>query len=225
VSIIAIERRQPVIKQRDSGAGKSSDRGEDHKIRCRPARSHIERAACARLRADVYVWERGWIPSTQLVDGLEVDNDDVRSVHLLASRGGAPVGTARLILPRVGQPLPVESMLGERLACGHAGAEVSRLAVARHARGDSAVMMALCRGLYEAAVQHGVDDFYAIVENPFHRYLMYLGFPFRPIGATRWVYRSWNFPVRVEVARVGAAVAAFYSQPDRSTSQAIEGVA
>ena len=225
MSTIAMETGQPGIKERRAGPRQLHEQGEDCEIRCRPARSHIERTACARLRADVYVWERGWIPPTQLVDGLELDSDDVRSVHLLASRGGAAVGTARLILPRAGRLLPVESMLGERLPCGHAGAEVSRLAVARHARGDSTVMMALCRGLCEAAVQHGVDDFYAIVEKPFHRYLIYLGFPFRPIGGSRWIYRSWNFPVRVEVAHVGAAVAAFFSQPDRPTSQAIVGVA
>jgi N-acyl-L-homoserine lactone synthetase len=225
VSIIAIEPGQPEIKQGRTGPRQSPDGGEDCEIRCRPAGSHIERTACARLRADVYVWERGWIPPAQLVHGMERDSDDVRSVHLLASRGGAPVGTVRLILPRAGQPLPVESVLGERLPCGHAGAEVSRLAVARHARGDSTVMMALCRGLCEAAGRHGVDDFYAIVEKPFYRYLIYLGFPFRPIGASRWIYRSWNFPVRVEVAHVGAAVAAFYSRADQSTSQAIGGVA
>jgi hypothetical protein len=49
--------------------------------------------------------------------------------------------------------------------------------------------------------------------------------PFRRLGASRWIYRSWNFPVHLEVPRVGAAVAAFYSQPDRPTSHAIGGVA
>jgi N-acyl-L-homoserine lactone synthetase len=225
VSIIAIEPGQPEIKQRRTGARQSPDGGEACAIRCRPTRSPIERTACARLRAEVYVWERGWIAPTQLVDGLEVDSDDVRSVHLLASRDGAPVGTARLILPRAGQPLPVESMLGESLPRGHAGAEVSRLAVARHARGDSTVMMALCRGLHDSAIERGIDDFYALVEKPFHRYLIRLGMPFRPLGGSRWIYRSWNFPVRLEVAHVGAAVAAFYSQPGRPTNQTVGGVA
>jgi N-acyl-L-homoserine lactone synthetase len=169
------------------------------------------------------VWERKWIRPTQLVDGLEVDSDDARSVHLLASRGGAPVGTARLILPRGGRPLPVESMLAEARPSGRSAAEVSRLAVARHVRGNSAVMMALCRGLCDSAGHHGIDDFYAIIEEPLHRHLIRLGFPFRPVGSSRWIYRSWNFPARLEVARAGAAVATFYSQRDRPTSQAIGG--
>jgi N-acyl-L-homoserine lactone synthetase len=99
------------------------------------------------------------------------------------------------------------------------------LAVARHARGDSTVMMALCRGLHDSAIQHGIDDFYALVEKPFHRYLIRLGMPFRSLGPSRWIYRSWNFPVRLEVASVGEAVAAFYSQADRPITQAIGGVA
>lgn len=181
-------------------------------VRCRRARSKLERWVCARLRADVYVWEKKWIPRGQLVEGLEFDKDDARSVHLLARRGGEPVGTARLILPRAREPLPVEAMLAEPLMTDRSGGEVSRLAVARHARGDSAVMMALARGLYEAAVEHGIEDFYALVEEPLHLHLVRLGFPFRPMGPTRWVYRSWNFPARVEAARVAEALAAFEAQ-------------
>jgi N-acyl-L-homoserine lactone synthetase len=224
VSIGVIESRRPGRHERNPGPGQLRDGRADREIRCRVARSRIERTACARLRADVYVWERKWIRPTQLVDGLEVDGDDARSVHLLASRDGELVGTARLILPRARQPLPVDSLLTEARPSGRSGGEVSRLAVARHARGDSAVMMVLVRGLYETAVEHGIDDFYAIIEEPFHRYLTRLGLPFRPIGASRWIYRSWNLPVRLEVARVGAAVAAFYSQRDH-TSQVIGGVA
>lgn len=225
MSTIAIEPQPPRVKQRRNGNGQSRDGGEDCDIRCRPARSRLDRAACARLRADVYVWEKKWIPPTQLVDGLEVDGDDARSVHLLASRRGEPAGTARLILPGTGRPLPVESLLAEPLASGRSGGEVSRLAVARHARGDSAVMMVLVRGLYETAVEHDIDDFYALVEEPFHRHLMWLGFPFRPVGPTRWIYRSWNFPVRLEVARLAAPLAAFFSRADGRTRRVSGGVA
>lgn len=225
MSTIAIKPEQPEIKQRRPGPGQSRDGDEDCEIRCRPARSHIELTACARLRADVYVWEKKWIPQSRLVEGLEFDEDDARSVHLLASRRGEPVGTARLILPRAGQPLPVEAMLAEQLTSGRAGGEVSRLAVARHARGDSAVMMVLVRGLYETAVEHDIDDFYALVEKPFHRHLMWLGFPFRPVGVSRWIYQSWNFPVRLEVARLAAPAAAFFSHWDGRTRRVSGGVA
>jgi hypothetical protein len=54
---------------------------------------------------------------------------------------------------------------------------------------------------------------------------MWLGFPFRPVGPTRWIYRSWNFPVRLEVARLAAPLAAFFSRADARTRRVSGGVA
>jgi len=173
-------------------------------IRCHEARSRAERAACARLRADVYVRERGWVPEERVTNGSEADGDDPRSVHLLATRGFEPVGTVRLILREDGRPLPCEALLEEALPSGRAAAEVSRLAVARRARGDGAVLIALCGRLYSTAVDHGVEDLYAIVEKRLHRHLVGLGFPFRRVGPPRWIYESWNFPVMMEVRRARA---------------------
>jgi N-acyl-L-homoserine lactone synthetase len=197
---------------------------EDREIRCREARSQSERVACGRLRADIYVWERGWIAPATLVDGLEVDGDDARSIHFLASRGREPVGTIRLILPHDGQRLPAESLLSEPIPSGRLGAEVSRLAVVPDARGDSAVLMALVGGLCDAAGRCGIDDFYAIVEEPLYRHLVRCGFPFRPAGPMRWVYRSWNFAIRAEVGQVALGVAAFYARRTRSTRRVSGGV-
>jgi N-acyl-L-homoserine lactone synthetase len=225
MSSVVFEPRQPGRSERRSALRTRRDERGPSEISCRRASTDIDRAACARLRADVYVWEKNWIPRSRVVEGLEFDGDDARSVHLLARRHGEPVGTVRLILPRAGQPLPVEAMLAEPLTPGRSGGEVSRLAVARRARGDSAVMMVLVRGLYETAVEHDIDDFYAMVEEPFHRHLMWLGLPFRPVGLTRWVYRSWNFPVRLEVTRMAAPVSAFFSGRDERTRRVSGGVA
>jgi N-acyl-L-homoserine lactone synthetase len=224
MSIVRTEPRQPASGGERSGRRDQRERRNDPEVRCREARSQFDRLACARLRADVYVWERRWVAAARLVDGLEVDGDDARSVHFLASCGREPVGTVRLILPHDGQRLPVESMLADRDSSGRLGAEVSRLAVVRHARGDSTVLMALVRGLCATAAGREIDDFYAIVEERLHRHLVWLGFPFRPVGPSRWVYRSWNFPVQAEVAGVAAAVAVFYSQREVRTERVSEGV-
>jgi N-acyl-L-homoserine lactone synthetase len=224
MSSVVVEPRESGRSERRSALRTRRDERWPCEIDCRRARADIDLAACARLRADVYVWEKKWIPRSRLVEGLEFDEDDARSVHLLARYRGEPVGTARLILPRDRQPLPVEAMLAEPLASGRSCGEISRLAVARHARGDSAVMMVLVRGLCETAVEHDIDDFYAMVEEPFHRYLMRLGFPFRPVGVSRWIYRSWNFPVRLEVAQLAAPVAAFFSDRNEHARLASGGV-
>jgi N-acyl-L-homoserine lactone synthetase len=225
MSGVVIKPRQLGQSERRSALRTRRDQRWPGEIGCGRASTDIDRAACARLRGDVYAWEKKWIPRSRLVEGLEFDEDDARSVHLLARRRDEPVGTARLILPRARQPLPVEALLAEPLTSGRSGGEVSRLAVARHARGDSAVMMVLVRALYETAVEHDIDDFYALVEEPFYRHLLRLGFPFRPVGLSRWIYRSWNFPVRLEVARLAGPVAAFFSHRDRRTRRASGGVA
>ena len=222
MSSVVIESRQAGRSERPSALRVRRDERWPWEVGCCRASTDIDRAACARLRADVYVWEKKWIPQSRLVEGLEFDEDDARSVHLLARYRGEPVGTARLILPRARQPLPVEAMLAEPLASGRSCGEISRLAVARRARGDSAVMMVLVRGLCETAVEHHIDDFYALVEEPFHRYLMRLGFPFRPVGVSRWIYRSWNFPVRLEVAQLAVPVAAFFSDWNETRAERAE---
>jgi len=188
-------------------------------IRCREARAEIERAACARLRADVYVRERAWLPEDRVDDGLEADHDDARSVHLLATRGFEPVGTARLILRTAGHPLPSEALLDAPLPQGRSAAEVSRLAVARHARGDSEVLIALCAGLYSTAVRDRIDDLYAMVEKRLHRHLVWLGFPFRRVGRQHWIYESWNYVVAMEV---GLAKPRLLSALDRYTACSAE---
>jgi N-acyl-L-homoserine lactone synthetase len=168
-------------------------------LRWREAAEGADRAACARLRADVYVRERAWLPETRLSDGLECDFDDARSVHLLATRGFQPVGTVRLILRADEHPLPCEALLDDPLPALRSAAEVSRLAVAHEARGDSEVLIALCAGLYSTAVRHGIDDLYAMVEKRLHRHLVWLGFPFRRVGKPQWIYESWNYVIAMEV--------------------------
>jgi N-acyl-L-homoserine lactone synthetase len=169
-------------------------------IRCREAREDTDRAACARLRAEVYVREQGWLPDHRVEDDLEVDRDDVRSVHLLARKGFEPVGTVRLILRGDRHPLPCETLLDAPLPRHCSAAEVSRLAVARKARGDSEVLIALCAGLYSSAVLHGIADLYAMVEKRLHRHLVWLGFPFQRVGQPHWIYESWNYVVAMDVA-------------------------
>jgi N-acyl-L-homoserine lactone synthetase len=174
------------------------DRQRD--VYCREVTSERELRECARLRAQVYVWERGWLPASRLHGGLERDDDDDRAIHLLASRNGEESGTARLILRCGGEPLPVESLLdGPLPPLSGAVAEISRLAVAPGARGDSAVLLHLCRGLHAVAVRQGIDDVYAIVEEELYWHLLSLRFPFRRAGAASWTYGSWNFPIVMPV--------------------------
>jgi N-acyl-L-homoserine lactone synthetase len=172
----------------------------------RRIRDDVELAGCQRLRARIYVDEKGWVPSERLVDGCEIDADDATSIHVGAFDGRAGlVGTFRII-PRLDR-LPVERMFGVQIPAGLRTAELSRLAVLPDHR-DSVIFIALCRWLYRHSLETGLDELYAAVEEPFLHSLESMGFPLLPIGEPRYVYNSWNYPARCRRVDVLSALAA-----------------
>lgn len=110
-------------------------------------RTPAELEACLRLRHQVYVEERGWLPPGR--GGLETDQYDPHSAHVLvrAKRCGTPVGTVRLVLPGPhGFPLQSAVPAGTLgpVPLWHAG-EISRFALARQRPPLSAAANALLR--------------------------------------------------------------------------------
>ena len=103
---------------------------------CANSEDMLDRAF--RLRFQVYCLERGFENATEYPDGREQDGYDARSLHFLVfDRATAcAMGTVRLILPRVGDDLPVLRMIGagERRRVDlplATTAEVSRFAIAK----------------------------------------------------------------------------------------------
>ena len=95
-----------------------------------------------RLRYRVYCVENQFEDPGQCRDGREIDDDDDRSIHalLVHRRSGAAAGTARVILPLLGdmrRPLPIQRIIGSPDRLGfqhlplHRTAEVSRFAVSK----------------------------------------------------------------------------------------------
>lgn len=103
-----------------------------------------------RVRYQVFCVERGFVSAAACPDGIERDEYDEHSVHILAThRSGDPAGTARLVLPSpLGFPMMRHctfaghyAFLNEPRHPALAGfAEISRLAVSkafRRREGDS----------------------------------------------------------------------------------------
>jgi N-acyl amino acid synthase of PEP-CTERM/exosortase system len=154
-----------------------------------------------RLRFQVYCVERGFEDAAGYPEGRERDDDDARSLHFLVldRSTGAPVGTVRLILPRVDADLPVFRLLrpGERrgvvLPRGTT-AEVSRFAVAKSFRrrlqkdlgGSRPMLPLLTFGLIRAVAMMtlagGVTHIVAMMEPALLRMLGRLGIEFHLIG-------------------------------------------
>jgi N-acyl amino acid synthase of PEP-CTERM/exosortase system len=101
----------------------------------------IDLETAYRIRYQVYCLERGLLRKDDYPDGLERDEYDAVSLHVLAThRSGEPAGTARLVThSALGFPLMrhcrfagAYEYLNDPAYPGHAhGAEVSRMAIAK----------------------------------------------------------------------------------------------
>ncbi len=101
-----------------------------------PASEDRELAEIYALRYQVYCLEREFLAALDYPDGLEYDDDDVRSAHFAARNAdGVAVGTARLVFNRPGQRFPFEQHCPPftDFACPapELAVEVSRLAVSK----------------------------------------------------------------------------------------------
>jgi len=162
-----------------------------------------ELADSYRLRGQIYVEEKAYLGPEAIVDGLESDQDDQRSVHGGAfTTAGELIGTFRMIL-RKGVPLPIEDHFD--LSTRGTAAELSRLAV-HPAYRTSLATIGLCRWMYEIALEQCVTHVYAILEGPLLRNLQLLGFPFTAQGAPQQLMGGVVHPTVCVVSEVVQAL-------------------
>ncbi len=150
--------------------------------------------AAGRLRANVYIDEKHFLPETARDrDGIERDADDGRSVHFVVVENRGPeekprvVGTSRLILKRtIEDDLPVEHYFPE--AFGDEGApvrsaEVSRF-IARHPdrMTQGKVSLGLVRAMASWMSNHVHRPAYAVVEAGLARMFDNIDLPYESIS-------------------------------------------
>ena len=91
-----------------------------------------EVAATHRARYATAV-EMGWAPAESMPDGMERDADDDRAVVLVCRDGTGIAGSARLVVPVPGRPLPTERDFG--LEAIHGATDLGRLVIGPEHRG------------------------------------------------------------------------------------------
>lgn len=142
-----------------------------------------------KLRYAVYCLEKGYENPDNFPSGLEIDEYDPYSVHMIAYSDQIPVGTARLILPnRSG--LPIERFCGVdvRTACSTMNvAEISRLAVSagaakRYGIDRSKVTLGLIRQIYLVSSQLKVMYCFAAMRKALERLFRTCGINFIRAG-------------------------------------------
>jgi N-acyl amino acid synthase of PEP-CTERM/exosortase system len=156
-----------------------------------------------QLRFQVYCVERGFEDAAGHPEGRERDDDDRRSLHFLVldRATGEAAGTVRLILPQIGNDLPVFRLSGTcRPAVGlpqGSTAEVSRFAIAkafrrqleaswRRGNGGRTALPIITFGLIQAIVMMsaigGITHIVAMMEPALLRLLRRMGIEFHPVG-------------------------------------------
>lgn len=178
-------------------------------FRVTPATTPALKDQAYRLRYQVYCCEHSYENPAEHPHQRETDHYDDRSVHslLVDHTSGTTVGTVRLIFPdknsRTGS-FPIQKVCSHPLLADRklhvttAAAEISRFAISKsyrnNARANSAGMAAdraqlipcITLGLFKATLQmsfeHGISDWFAVMEPALLRLLSRFGIYFRPIG-------------------------------------------
>lgn len=181
---------------------------------------HQDLLASAQIfRGAVYV-EKGYLSSSDLTGGRDVDIDDQRAHHVgIWLTSGQLIGYARLIPDDGQRPLPVGlppfAVAG---GIGPRSAEVSRLAVDKRFR-RSGIDQVLWREIYRLCLTLCVDNIWAIVERGLFDQFLRFGLPFEVMGAAELVDGAWSYPVccRTQevlesLCRVDLAFACFFAR-------------
>lgn len=162
-----------------------------------------EKDALFRVRYQVYCKEKQWLKEDDYPDGREIDKFDAHSVHFLALEDNRVVGTVRAIFPSE-SGLPIIDNFGimvpERVIYY---VEISRLAVAKEAR-SLELTMGLLNTLFAWCLEKGITHGYAVVENDLLDFLIRLGYPFKKLGAKKYLYGGYNIPVCLALNKIAS---------------------
>jgi N-acyl-L-homoserine lactone synthetase len=167
-------------------------------VRFALARTPEELEAAFRLRYRAIV-EEGWLPASDMPDGLERDAyDDEHAVQIVGWYGSVAVATARVVPPVPGRQLPTEAAFGIVAEPRGQVAEASRLTVAREYRdGTHRVLGGLSAAIWTAMAERG---FRWVVVNMTERMAAFceaLGFEVAVLGPTRPYWGQDRFPARL----------------------------
>lgn len=164
-----------------------------------------------RLRANVYADQTRMISPDSVVDGIERDEDDVRSIHFGIIENtdvGQRVDAAMRLIVKADEtdrPLPIESFFPEAFAkaASTRAVEVSRY-ICRHE--VSMIQKQFKWQLYEVALgyamMHDLGPTYGVVEPKQELRLAEAGVPIRRIAEPKYVpeYRDYNLGIEIDTA-------------------------
>lgn len=141
---------------------------------------------CGRLRARIYVDEKGWMTPEDAPDGILRDRYDNHAIDfLIRDQEGDAAATARAVLPGT-HGLPVQETFGLILEEGRQAAEPGRFVVVPKYRtsrsGSAEVTEALACSVARELLRREIDDMYAELEGWLMERFRSMGFPFEQVS-------------------------------------------
>lgn len=149
-----------------------------------------------RLRYRVFCEEKKYLSPEQAHSGLEYDEFDQHSVHyMILNPNGEAIGTIRLVLDSpIGFPVSRHFEIPQADRTIHM-AEVSRLAVCKSVSNmRHAVMLHLCKAIYDYSIESRINYWYAILDDPVLRLMQRLGFVFNKVGEGKYCFGNVTSP-------------------------------
>lgn len=141
---------------------------------------------CGRLRAQVYIEEKGWMGPEDAPEGVLRDRHDRHAIDfIIRDHQGDIAGTSRAVMPGR-HALPVEETFGLVLEEGRAAAEPGRFVVVPKYRtsrsGSAEVTEALACSVARELIRRDIKDIYAELEGWLMERFRDMGFPFEQVS-------------------------------------------
>ena len=164
----------------------------------------LEAALRLRRRA---VLEQGWAEEAHLSEGSERDEFDDVAVHLGGWDAQTLIGTARLVFPADGRPLPTEAAFGIVVEPAGDVVDLGRLVVDRAYRGGRlTVLLAMLGVAWLSMHKRGFQKFCGVDAPAMIRLYGRMGFVVEELAPARLYWGQERFPVRFDLPRSAQAL-------------------
>ena len=172
-------------------------------VEFRLARTPAEREAAYRLRYRAVI-ERGWQPPVELRDELECEAVDEDAAHLIGWRDGHAIANSRITCPTLGQPLPIELLLGTEVHPVGAVVQIDRLCVDRvHSDRRGELLLGMVCATWQLVHRWGFRYISGFFSPSMIRLFRGFGLEAIPLSPARFYWGEERYPVIIAPLEVG----------------------
>jgi N-acyl-L-homoserine lactone synthetase len=166
------------------------------------AETEKELHMCYQLRYQVYCLEKHWLAPSDFIDGLEYDQYDSSSIHVMAMDADFNlVGVMRILRKENYLKLPYENHPGIKGISTHLpnSAELSRFIVSSE-KNRYHITRGLLRAVYQTSVKIGIENWIFMIEPSLLRLLGIYRFYLSPLGKPSLYFGAFTMVAKCNIA-------------------------